>query len=183
MPARLKRRERQGSGPGMPPRIREGGGGVTGGVCPAVDYCRVLRGKADLGPRSAFPVCFSPDFVQPSGGDVRFRGSHGNGGRRARGTRGGGCLAFGTCGGRVGTGVSDPHLLAAPLSPRAPPPSARGAGDPRGRPPERPVRCGCGSEASTKRSLGAVRNEPSGAGPSPSPRPWRIVRLGSRQRR
>lgn len=50
--------------------------------------------------------------------------------------------------------------------------------DPRARPPERPVRCGCASEASKKRSLGAVRNGPSGVGPSPSPRPWRIGEAG-----
>lgn len=122
----------------MPPRIGEGWGGVTGGVCPSVYYRGVLRGKARLGQRakrSDFPVCFSLDFIQPSGGDVRFRGSQRKGGRRARRTRGGGWLAFGTCGGRVGTGVSDLHLLAAPLSSTAPPPSARDAGQPEGAAP------------------------------------------------
>lgn len=127
---------------------------------------------------------FSPVF-KPSGEDVRLRWSQRGGGCRARRTRGAGCLASGT--GEAGLGLAlricaswrfraFVFLGAAFCARCRAPPSW--SGRPEEAAPERPVRCGCRSQAARTRSWGTFWDGPLGAGPSLSPLPRRIGEAG-----
>lgn len=115
---------------------------------------------------------------KPSGEDVRPRGSQRTLGQEAAWPRGRGVSSPGTR--RAGVGMGDSYLrllenssLCFRCAHDAESSLSRSLKSRRGKPPERPLLCGCRSEAARTRSLGPLAVGPrSGAGPSLPPLLW-----------